>query len=155
MSADRVVVDTNVLLAATAPSRGLHRQALSVLNDWPNRGVRLCLSGQILREYLVVATRPPAHNGLGLSVQDALANASALVDRVRLLNEDERVALRLRTLVGEAACSGARIHDANVVATALVHGVGSIVTANVTDFRPFRPQLAVLDLAEIDDGPDA
>ena len=149
MSADRVVVDTNVLLAATAPSRSLHRQALAVANGWPNHGLRLCTSGQILREYLVVATRPLAANGLGLAVSAALANAAALAGRMRLLDEDGRVALRLRELIGESSCSGARIHDANVVATAQVHGVGTIVTANVADFRRYASQIEILDLHEV------
>ena len=149
MSGDRVVVDTNVLLAATAPDRGLHRQALTVLNDWPNRNRRLCTSGQILREYLVVATRPLEGNGLGLEVRDALANAAALAGRMRLLKEDEQVALRLRGLIAETGCAGARIHDANVVATALEHGIGAIVTANVADFRPFEARIEIGDLSGV------
>ena len=31
---DRVMLDTNVLLAATDESRAEHRDALTVLNDW-------------------------------------------------------------------------------------------------------------------------
>jgi predicted nucleic acid-binding protein len=36
-----VLVDTNVLLAATAARRPLHDAALAVLNDWPNQGIVL------------------------------------------------------------------------------------------------------------------
>jgi len=63
-----VLVDTNVLLSATAPLRRLHRAALVVLNDWPNQGIDLTASGQVFREYLVVATRPLEVNGLGFGV---------------------------------------------------------------------------------------
>jgi predicted nucleic acid-binding protein len=69
-----VLVDTNVLLSATAPFRPLHRAALVVLNDWPNQGIALAASTQVFREYLVVATRPLEVNDLGLGVKDALAN---------------------------------------------------------------------------------
>lgn len=151
MSGDRVVVDTNVLLAATAPSRALNRQALTVLNDWPNRRHRLCASGQILREYLVVATRPVTANGLGLETSAAVANVAALAGRMRILDEDERVAQRLRELARETGLGGASLHDVNVVATALVHGVGRIVTANVADFRPFADRLEVQDLGGVAD----
>jgi predicted nucleic acid-binding protein len=151
MSGDRVVVDTNVLLAATAPYRSLHRQALTVLNSWPNLGWRLCASGQILREYLVVATRPLGGNGLGLATRDALTNVVALADRMRLLDEDGQVSVRLRDLVSETGCTGARIHDANVAATALAHGVRRIVTANVADFQGFEPRIEVHDLAGVGD----
>jgi predicted nucleic acid-binding protein len=59
MTDDRaVLVDTNVLLSATAPLRPLHRAAIAVLNDWPNQGSILATTTQVLREYLVVATRP-------------------------------------------------------------------------------------------------
>jgi predicted nucleic acid-binding protein len=51
-----VLLDTKVLLSATTPSRRLHRAALRV-NEWPNRGFILVTSPQVLREYLVVATR--------------------------------------------------------------------------------------------------
>jgi hypothetical protein len=41
-----VLVDTNVLLSATAPLRALHRAAWTVLNDWPSQGPRLPLEWQ-------------------------------------------------------------------------------------------------------------
>jgi predicted nucleic acid-binding protein len=66
MDDNAVIVDTNVLLSATAPLRPLHRAALAVLNDWPNQGIPLTASSQILREYLAVATRPVEANGLNL-----------------------------------------------------------------------------------------
>lgn len=66
-----VVLDTNVLLSATAPLRPLHRAALVVLNEWPNQGIVLSVSSQVLREYLVVATRPVQANGLGLDLHDS------------------------------------------------------------------------------------
>jgi len=74
MADDAVLIDTNVLLSATTPARKLHRHALTVLADWPQQGIPLWVSGQALREYLVVATRPADVNGLGLAVEDALAN---------------------------------------------------------------------------------
>ncbi len=58
MDDEAVLVDTNVLLTATTPARALHTEALEVLNEWPAQGFALCVSGQVFREYLVVATRP-------------------------------------------------------------------------------------------------
>lgn len=147
---DKVVfLDTNVLLSATAPLRPLHRAALMVLNDWPNRGLVLAVSSQILREYLVVATRPIEVNGLGLSTEDALTNVTAFRGRMRLLEDGESVWDRLRALVAAHECRGKQIHDANVVACALTSGVTKLVTANVGDFRRFAAELELIDLAEI------
>lgn len=156
MDGRSVLVDTNVLLEATAPARDLHRAALGVFDEWPNRGARLCVSGQVLREYLVVATREGSVNGLGLGIGDALDNVAAFLDRCRLLPEDDAVAQRLRQLLRDVPCTGKRIHDANLVATGLVHGVTALVTANAKDFERFDSLVDVMPLGEprpVEDAP--
>jgi predicted nucleic acid-binding protein len=145
-----ILVDTNILLSATAPLRPLHRAALSVLNDWPNQGLALATTSQVLREYLVVATRPAEVNGLGLGVEDALSNVAAFRGRMRLLTESEPAWDRLRSLIATHGCMGKQIHDANVVATALTSGVTRLVTANRGDFARFSRDLEVIDLAAAD-----
>lgn len=50
--ADRAVVDTNVLLAATDADRAAYPRARAVLDEWPAQGTTLYASGQILRDYL-------------------------------------------------------------------------------------------------------
>jgi predicted nucleic acid-binding protein len=144
-----VLVDTNVLLSATVPSRLLHHAALVVLNDWPNQGIRLAASAQVFREYLVVATRPAAVNGLGLASEDALANVAAFGVRMRLLPEGEPSWNRLRALLASYGGLGKQIHDANLVATALASGVTRLVTANPGDFSRFSPEVDVVDLSGV------
>lgn len=147
MTDDRsFLLDTNVLLEATTPARDLHRVALRVFDEWPNRGIRLCVSGQILREYLVVATRDAEHNGLGLTATDALANVQAFAARCRFLAESQQVAERLRELVRTVDCIGKQIHDANLVATCLAHGVAGLVTANLGDFERFGDRVELTPL---------
>lgn len=147
-----VLVDTNVLLSATVPLRPLHHAALIVLNDWPNQGISLAVSTQVIREYLVVATRPAEVNGLGLGTEDALANVAAFGGRMRLLPEGEQSWNRLRALVASHRCLGKQIHDANLVATALASGVTRLVTANAGDFSRFSPEVDIVDLATLGAG---
>lgn len=155
MTADSfLLLDTNVLLEATASARDLHRAALRVFNEWPNRGIRLCVSGQVLREYLVVATRGTEHNGLGLTVADALANVQSFAERCRFLAETHEVAERLRDLIRTVDCSGKRIHDANLVATCLAHGVPGLVTANVADLERFGDSIELTPLGREAGAPD-
>lgn len=135
--ADRAVLDTNVLLAATDEGRAEHAGALVVLDEWPAAGTVLYTSGQILREYLAVATRPADENGLGLARADAVANVRELRSRLTFLAEDDKVGDRLLHLIDSVECAGEQVHDANVVATMLVHGVGAIVTINRSDFARF------------------
>jgi predicted nucleic acid-binding protein len=94
-----------------------------------------------------VATRPSEANGLGLDRAAAIENVQALRHRVLILNEDQRVAVKLLELLADVACAGRQIHDANVVATMLVHGIETIVTSNLSDFRRFAGQITVLGLA--------
>lgn len=143
---DRAMLDTNVLLTATDEGRAEHGQALEIVNDWPARGTTLYISGQIMREYLAVATRPAVRNGLGLNLADGLANVHALRRRTSLLAEDGRVADRLLALLNDVACSGKQVHDANVVATMLVHGIDTVVTINLDDFVRFGQHVNLVGL---------
>ncbi len=143
---DRVMLDTNVLIAATDEGRTEHRDALTVVNDWAAGHTELCTSGQILREYLTVATRPADKNGLGLNLRDALGNVSAIRERTTLLTEDTKVADRLLGLLADVECRGKQVHDANVVATMLVHGVRAVVTLNLEDFARFEGHVSLIRL---------
>lgn len=145
MAAERVMIDTNVLLAATDEGRPEHARALAVVEDWPREGSTLYASGQILREYLVVATRPVERNGLGMALGDALANSRSIRQRMQMLNEDRRVLDRLFELAAETGSWGKRLHDANVVATMLVHGVPSLATLNRGDFAGFNDRVELAD----------
>lgn len=144
--ADRAFLDTNVLLAATDESRGDHQGAVSVLDEWPASGVVLYTSGQVLREYLVVATRPVDVNGLGITRADAVGNVRSLRARLTPLAEDGKVGQRLLDVLDAVDCRGKRIHDANIVATMLAHGIETIVTANIDDFAVFADHVRVAAL---------
>ena len=143
---DRVMLDTNVLLAATDEGRAEHHDALTIFNEWAAGDTTLCTSGQILREYLAVATRPAENNGLGLRPADAVSNVRAIRERTAFLVEDARVADRLQGLLADVECGGKQVHDANVIATMLAHGVGTVVTMNVEDFARFERYVSLVTL---------
>jgi predicted nucleic acid-binding protein len=144
--ADRVVLDTNVLLAATDTGRKEFGRARAALDEWPAQGTTLYTSGQILREYLCVATRPVQRNGLGLSRADALTNVHAMRGRLRLLAENEKATDRLLGLLATVDCAGKQVHDANIVATMLTHGVDTLATINIDDFVRFDDHVRVVPL---------
>lgn len=54
---DACVVDTNVLVYSTVSGNPWHQQARQWLSEMQSAGVRLCITTQILREYVVVLTR--------------------------------------------------------------------------------------------------
>ena len=137
MVGEVVFVDTNVLLSATDESRAHHREAFRLIAESGARGVHLAASGQILREYLVVATRPAEVNGLGLAVADATANLRQFLRCLHTYDETEAVASRLRDLGLSHGLRGKRFHDANIVATMAAHGIRTLVTENEDDFKAF------------------
>ncbi|MBO0803857.1 MAG: type II toxin-antitoxin system VapC family toxin [Nocardiopsaceae bacterium] len=143
---DKAMLDTNVLLAATDEGRAEHDGALRVLNEWPGAATTLYTSGQIIREYLAVATRPRGKNGLGMKTADALGNVRAIRERTTLLAEDARVADRLLRLLDDVPCGGRQVHDANVVATMLTHGIGAVVTMNLNDFGRFGQFVSLIGM---------
>ncbi len=145
---ERLFCDTNVLLSAVDQRRPLHRHALHVLNDLPNRGVELCVSGQVLREFLVVSTRPVEANGLGMEPTAAVENVAAFLSRSTVLDETSDVSTSLARIVRTSGCSGTRIHDANIVATLLAHGLTHLVTSDRDDMRRFDG-VVVLPLGDV------
>ena len=144
---ESALVDTNVLLCATDRSRHRHSEARDLFRTSRAGGYTLALSGQIVREYLVVATRPAEVNGLGMNCADALHNISRIATRAIYCEETEAVSARLRALIGIYSLSGKRIHDANVVATMAEHDIGWLITENKPDFEVFR-EIQTLDLGE-------
>lgn len=140
-------IDTNVLLTATAVARVGHAAALALLDG--GFGERsLFLSGQVLREYIAVATRPTAANGLGLTTAEAIGNARQFLDRSNFLREDAAVRDALFHLLETVPCAGKQVHDANIAATMIAHRVGVLVTLNPRDFERFVPSIRVAGLED-------
>jgi predicted nucleic acid-binding protein len=148
MAADRLFLDTNVLLAATVPARKGHEAAQRVFLQAPRNGVTLLGSGQVLREYLAVATRPLAANGLGLDPHVAAANADVLASRLEILPEDASVAFELRRLVRVWGLRGRSVFDANLVAMMRVHAVADILTDDPRDLYRFESEVTVHPLGD-------
>lgn len=138
------VADTNILLTAVDDRRPKHAAALSWVRDEP-RGL-LVISPQIIREFLGVATRPVDANGLGLSRIAALNNIDTLMRRGRTVEDTFAVSSVLRDLFRDGRFGGKQIHDANIVATALVYHVPQIVTDNVSDFEAFTDLIDIVPL---------
>lgn len=128
-------LDTNVLLAATDRSRTEHGDCTSLLVEVGSAGCHLTCTPQILREYLVVATRPVEANGLGLASIDAQRNVQKFQSRVTVLDESTQVLRSLLGLVETHGLTGKRIHDASIVAAMTANRLHVLITSNGDDFR--------------------
>jgi toxin-antitoxin system PIN domain toxin len=137
-------VDTNVLVYATqftSPNRDAARQAL---HRFAKTEVPLCLSRQVLREYLAVVTRPQLFAS-PVSMPDALADVARFATDFDILEDGPAVAAQLAQLCRAVAVAGRQVHDANIVATMLAHGETRLLTANRRDFQRFEPRIEVVE----------
>jgi len=144
-SADPLLIDTNVLLEATDEQRPGHAEATGLLET----AGAFVFPAQVIREYLVVATRPVAANGLGMPVVDALENVREFRRRIGLLPEEKPVLATFLRVLADVKPIGKRIHDAHLVATALVHGVSTVVSFNVDDLEGLSPRVTVLSPGQV------
>lgn len=135
-----VVVDTNVLLAATDRSRDHHDAATRFLNEDVRR---LAICPQIVREYLAVSSRPVDVNGLGLSGEDAVANVEQFLEGMEVLTEGPATGIALMELITADPTVGKQVHDANVVAVAVAHRAAAIATDNTRHFTRFARLIAI------------
>ena len=132
----RVFLDTNVLLDATDEGRVLHELAFDIFRVLPATGVVLQLATQVLREYLVVATRPITKNGLGLDLEDAIANADAFSARATPVSESLASYEQMKAWAKEKRVVGMNLHDLQILSTATCAGADVFVTTNIDDFPP-------------------
>ena len=137
-AASMVFLDTNILLAACDESRTKSADCRSLLESGLSGEQSLFTNGQVLREYLVVATRPIDANGLGMTPKFALANLAEFKRCTRVLDETADTSAQLEGLIERHKLKGKRIHDANLIATMLTHGIKRIATLNPGDFRIFK-----------------
>ncbi len=138
MEGDTVFLDTNILITATDSSRNNHYTAKTVIKELYKNGFHPVFSGQVIREYMVVATRPLDKNGLGLKSEDVFQNIEVFKKFI-LIKEDTRVTSEILShLAIKHDLKGKKIHDANIVSTMKTHGIEFLLTENLVDFSCFQ-----------------
>ena len=136
-------VDTNVLVYATQATAPQHVAAKGKLDSLHADGTVLYVSRQVLREYLAVVTRPQLL-AAPLPITTALARIRLFAQLFTVLEDGPAVTVRLDELCRATRVGGRQIHDANIVATMLVHGETRLLTSNVQDFTRFNRWIEVL-----------
>lgn len=132
-----VLIDTNVLLRLGVKRQSDKSVAMRAVLQLKAQRKSLYVATQNLIEYWVVATRPAASNGLGLTVAEVVAELETLESIFEVLPDSPSVFPVWRRLVEAYGISGKTSHDTRLVATMEVHGVTEILTFNDRDFRQF------------------
>jgi predicted nucleic acid-binding protein len=131
-------VDTNVLLRLLQPEHPQYAVASSALAGLRRRETDLCIARQNLVEFWAVATRPVAENGLGMTPLMTAGQVRVLTDLFRVLEGKPGIADAWEKLVSSHLVSGKQAHDAHLAAVMMIHGVRTILTFNVSDFRRYE-----------------
>ena len=141
----KLFIDTNVLVYAQVAEAPLHDHSRSVLRKHLEAGGEFWISRQVIREFLAVMTRQPglpektAQGGLVEIIRGFIAHC-------RVADETSAVTDALLKLLSECPCSGRQVHDANIAATMMAHGVPALLTHNTSDFKRFRKFITIVPL---------
>ncbi len=137
------LVDTNILLRMTRRSDPEHQLVDTALARLASQGTIFHYTHQNIAELWNAMTRPQARNGLGLSAADAEREVRAIEAGMIFLPDSEAVYREWRRIVVQQGVVGVQVHDARLAAAMYVHGVGHVLTLNVTDFSRFSGLTAV------------
>jgi predicted nucleic acid-binding protein len=130
------LADSNVLLRCLQRAHPMHAEAWRAIRLLKRRG-ELFIAPQNIVELWVVATRPIAQNGLGVSPAAASAYLNRFKRYLPLLPDTAEVHDQWEHLVSQYEVSGKKAHDARFVASMLVHGLDTVLTFNVDDFKRY------------------
>lgn len=140
---DRVLLDSNVLIAAIDSSRQGHLLARSLIESDPRA---LSVTGQNLREFLSALTRPTSANGYGAPGDRAVADWAEITSTMEFMDETPGSRQLLTSFVSDGKATGTQVHDANLVAVAVEHGATTLITANRCHFERFAEFIEVEEL---------
>lgn len=134
-------IDTNVLVYANVSEAPQHQAALAAIDQARKGGRTLWISRQVLREYLVTLTRPQAFQDVPLTT--VLEQVRLFQDHFEIADDTDAVTDQLMQLMDDIPIGGKQVHDANIVATMLAHGIPALLTHNGKDFERFTDRIAV------------
>jgi predicted nucleic acid-binding protein len=133
-----VLVDTNILLRRIQPDHAHHALAIDSVARLLAAGEQVYFTLQNVSEFWNVMTGPVAANGLGFPPAFALSEVGKIERVLALLPDSPAVYEEWKRLVATYAVTGAKVHDARLVAVMNVHGVRRILTFNTSDFARFE-----------------
>jgi len=135
MDDNALFVDTNVLVYANVLETPFHARALKAINVADQAGRTLWISRQVIREYLVVMTRPQAFENLSRTT--VLEQVEQFIAQFQVADDSPAVTAHLLALMQTYAIGGKQVHDANLVATMQANHIRCLLTHNEKDFQRF------------------
>jgi predicted nucleic acid-binding protein len=140
-------LDTSLVIAATVEAHPGHAVSAAFVDAQVAEGRPMCISLQVCREFLVVLTRQPV-SGRTFALQESLAALEVWLTGCSVLEENMSVLQECLRLVQQFSVLGKQLHDCNIVATMMAHGVRHLATRNAADFRRYGNLLSIEAVAD-------
>lgn len=129
-------LDVNLLLYSSDESSPFHSKALTFIEACSRRDEPLYLCYLVLTSYLRISTHPRIFTR-PLTPDEALGNVLAIASlpQARLISERDGFLEIYRDATASAAVRANLVPDAHLAAVLRQHGVSTLYTSNVEDFR--------------------
>jgi predicted nucleic acid-binding protein len=144
---DPLFLDTSLIVAATVEAHPAHKAASSFVDARVADARPMLVSLQVCREFLVVLTRQPV-SGRVFTLTESLAALEVWLTGCQVLEENVDVLRECLRLVQQFDVHGKQVHDCNIVATMLAHGVRHLATRNVADFKRYESLISLESVAD-------
>jgi len=135
-AASGVFLDTNVLVYSAVAASPFNLAARNAIANHEAAGTQLWISRQVVREYLAVLSRPQAMSA-PQPLPILISDVQHFQSRFLVAEDGPNVTAELLRIIAPISIGGKRIHDANIVATMLAHGISMLLTNNPHDFGGF------------------
>ncbi|MBX9579505.1 MAG: hypothetical protein K2X87_04285 [Gemmataceae bacterium] len=141
----RLMLDADILIFGQSVLAPMPAAAVAAVGRSLAAGWQLCVSRQILREYLAGMTRPGAFTGT-VPVPVLIGDVRRFQNRFTVVEDGPDVTDELLNLFARVPCGGKQVHDANIAATMIARSIPNLLTRNVADFTRIAPAITVIPL---------
>ncbi len=139
MGDNKIMIDTNILVYANMFNSPLHNKSRIQLQEQNNKFDQLCISVQIVREYIAVKSK--------ITFLDGCYNACEIVLDIKEFEQNYFISINnlafqkeFLRLLYKYEVKGKQVHDCNIAATMLVNNINNVFTNNIGDFKRYEPE---------------
>ena len=140
-----ILLDANILVHSKQPASPHYQAITQMLTDFAENSEDLAVCQQVLYEYYVVATRPAAQNGYGISADDAIDQINDFKSAYTYINDPDNLLAEWQSIIVKYKTIGKTAHDARLVALMHAQSIDRIYTMNPGDFNRYADIITVLN----------
>jgi len=140
-----ILLDANILIHSNQPASPHYPAITERLTAFAENNEELAVCPQVLYEYYVVATRPLAQNGYGISADDAIEQINIFKSGYTFIDDPENLISEWQAIINKYKTIGKTAHDARLVALMQAQAIEQIYTMNPADFNRYADIITVLN----------